>query len=132
MALTATAQAVLQAREILAQATEALNQAEANFKLDLAKAGTDFAIVDGVKVAVIKGERPSYDAEALKALVSDKTFKMVTKATVDSKKFKSALDLGTIKADIAEAVTKVTAYEQIRVTEVKADKKVIQATAKVA
>ena len=132
MALTATAQAVLQAREILAQATEALNQAEANFKLDLAKAGTDFAIVDGVKVAVIKGERPSYDAEALKALVSDKTFKMVTKATVDSKKFKSALDLGTIKADIAEAVTKVTAYEQIRVTEVKADKKVIQATTKVA
>ena len=132
MALTATAQAVLQAREILAQATEALNQAEANFKLDLAKAGTDFAIVDGVKVAVIKGERPSYDAEALKALVSDKTFKMVTKATVDGKKFKSALDLGTIKADIAEAVTKVTAYEQIRVTEVKADKRVVQATAKVA
>lgn len=132
MALTATAQAVLQAREILAQATEALNQAEANFKLDLAKAGTDFAIVDGVKVAVIKGERPSYDAEALKALVSDKTFKMVTKATVDGKKFKSALDLGTIKADIAEAVTKVTAYEQIRVTEVKADKRVVQATAQVA
>ena len=132
MALTATAQAVLQAREILAQATEALNQAEANFKLDLAKAGTDFAIVDGVKVAVIKGERPSYDAEALKALVSDKTFKMVTKATVDGKKFKSALDLGTIKADIAEAVTKVTAYEQIRVTEVKADKRVVQVTAQVA
>jgi hypothetical protein len=96
------------------------------------RAGTDFAIVDGVKVAVIKGERPSYDAEALKALVSDKTFKMVTKATVDGKKFKSALDLGTIKADIAEAVTKVTAYEQIRVTEVKADKRVVQATAQVA
>jgi hypothetical protein len=38
---------------------------------------------------------------------------------VDGKKFKSAVEVGLIKADVAEAVTTVTPYEQIRVTELK-------------
>jgi len=82
----------------------------------------DFAVVDGVKIAVVKGERPTYSVEALKDLVSDKVFKTVTKATIDGKKFKSAVEVGVIKADVADAVTTITAYEQIRVTELKGAK----------
>lgn len=123
MALTtSTAKAVLVKREALAIAEQELAQAEASFKLELAKEGVDFAVVDGTKVAVIKGERPSYSVEVLKELVSDKVFKTVTKFAVDGKKFKSAVEVGVIKADVAETVTTITAYEQIRVTELKGAK----------
>ena len=123
MALTtSTAKAVLAKREALAIAEQELAQAEASFKLELAKQGVDYAVVDGVKVAVVKGERPTYSVEALKDLVSDKVFKTVTKPTIDGKKFKSAVEVGVIKADVADAVTTITAYEQIRVTELKGAK----------
>ena len=123
MALTtSTAKAVLAKREALEIAQQELAQAEASFKLELAKEGVDYAVVDGIKVAVVKGERPSYSVELLKDLVSDKVFKTVTKFAVDGKKFKSAVEVGVIKADVAEAVTTVTAYEQIRVTELKGAK----------
>ena len=123
MALTtSTALAVLAKREALEIAQQELAQAEASFKLELAKEGVDYAVVDGIKVAVVKGERPSYSVELLKDLVSDKVFKTVTKFAVDGKKFKSAVEVGVIKADIAQAVTTITAYEQIRVTELKSAK----------
>lgn len=117
--ITSTAKVVLAKREALSIAEQELAQAEASFKLELAKQGVDFAVVDGTKVAVIKGERPSYNVETLKELVSDKVFKTVTKATIDGKKFKSAVVVGVIKQDVADAVTTITPYEQIRVTELK-------------
>ena len=130
MALTtSTAMAVLAKREALAIAEQELAQAEASFKLELAKEGVDYAVVDGVKVAVVKGERPSYSVEILKDLVSDKVFKTVTKSAVDGKKFKSAVEVGVIKADVADAVTTITTYEQIRVTELKGAKSDSKATA---
>jgi hypothetical protein len=130
MALTtSTAKAVLAKREALEIAQQELAQAEASFKLELAKEGVDYAVVDGVKVAVVKGERPSYSVEILKELVSDKVFKTVTKSAVDGKKFKSAVEVGVIKADVADAVTTITAYEQIRVTELKGAKSDSKATA---
>ena len=123
MALTtSTAKAVLAKREALEIAQQELAQAESSFKLELAKEGVDYAVVDGIKVAVVKVERPSYSVEMLKDLVSDKVFKTVTKFAVDGKKFKSAVEVGVIKADIAQAVTTITAYEQIRVTELKGAK----------
>jgi hypothetical protein len=127
--ITSTAKSVLAKREALAIAEQELAQAEASFKLELAKEGVDYAVVDGVKVAVVRGERPSYSVELLKGLVSDKVFKTVTKFAVDGKKFKSAVEVGVIKADVADAVTTITAYEQIRVTELKGAKSEINADA---
>ena len=127
--ITNTAKQVLEMREALATAEQNIAKAEASFKLELAKQGVDFAVVDGVKVAVVKGERPSYSVEALKDLVSDKVFKTVTKFAVDGKKFKSAVEVGVIKADVADAVTTITAYEQIRVTELKGAKSESKANA---
>lgn len=109
----------LEARKALEVAEKAKAQAEAILKQVLATNGVDFSVVDGTKVAVVKGERPNYDAEALRDLVSPSVFRMVTKATVDAKKFRSAIELGKVKSDVAEAVTSVTHYEQIRVTELK-------------
>lgn len=111
----------LEARKALEIAEKAKAQAEAILKEVLAQTGAEFSVVDGTKVAVIKGERPSYDAEALRDLVSPATFRMVTKATVDAKKFRSAVELGKVKSDVADAVTSVTHYEQIRVTELKTE-----------
>jgi hypothetical protein len=119
MTSIATATALLAKREALELAKAELEVAEQAFKQDLARSGASFIVVDGVKVAVVKGERPNYSVEVLKELVSDKVFKTVTKPAVDGKKFKSAVEVGLIKADVAEAVTTVTPYEQIRVTELK-------------
>lgn len=109
----------LEARKALEVAEKAKAQAEAILKQVLATNGVDFSVVDGTKVAVVQGERPNYDAEALRDLVSPNVFRMVTKATVDAKKFRSAIELGKVKSDVAEAVTSVTHYEQVRVTELK-------------
>ena len=109
----------LEARKALEVAEKAKAQAEAILKQVLATNGVDFSVVDGTKVAVVKGERPNYDAEALRDLVSPSVFRMVTKATVDAKKFRSAIELGKVKSDVAEAVTSVTHYEQVRVTGLK-------------
>ena len=106
------------ARKALEVAEQAKAQAEAILKEAFARDGVDFGIADGVKVTLVQGERPTYDAEALAELVSPAVFKKVTKATIDGKKFKSAVELGTIKSEVAEAVTKVTQYEQLRVTEI--------------
>ena len=119
MTAIATATALLAKREALELAKAELEVAEQAFKQDLARSGASFIVVDGVKVAVVKGERPNYSVDVLKELVSDKVFKTVTKPAVDGKKFKSAVEVGLIKADVADAVTTVTPYEQIRVTELK-------------
>jgi len=110
--------AYLEARKALEVAEKAKAQAEAILKETLAKAGTSFSIVEGVKVSIVDGERPNYDAEALRDLVSPNLFRKVTKATVDTKKFRSAVELGSIAPDVAQAVTYVTPYQQVRVTEV--------------
>lgn len=124
--------AYLEAREALEVAEKAKAQAEALLKEALAKAGTSFSIVEGVKVSIVQGERPNYDAEALRDLVSPNLFRKVTKATVDTKKFRSAVELGSITPEVAEAVTKVTPYEQVRVTEVAGEAKAQDEARKVA
>lgn len=114
---TAT-KAYLEARKAFEQAEAIKKQAEAEMKKALAEAGVDFAIVDGVKVTIVQGERPNYDAEALRGLVSDEVFETVTKTAVDGSKMKSAIKVGMVTAEVAEAVTSVTYYDQVRVTEV--------------
>jgi hypothetical protein len=123
MNTTQAAKAFIQAKEALEQAEKAKAQAEAILKEAYAKAGVSFEVVDDVKVAVIEAERASYDAEALAEMVSSAVYKMVTKPSVDSKKFRSAVELGKIKQDVADAVTSVTPYTTVRVNPLSADAK---------
>lgn len=71
---------------------------------------------NGTKVTLVNSGRPSYDVDLLQQLVSPTIFKMVVKAAVDSKKWKAAVELGKIKADVADAVVTVTPSKSIRVT----------------
>jgi hypothetical protein len=108
----------LEARKAFEIAEAIKKQAEAEMKKALAQDGMEFAIVDGMKVSVVQGERPNYNAEALRGLVDDATFEMVTKVAVDGSKMKSAIKVGVVTAEVAEAVTSITYYDQVRVTEV--------------
>lgn len=114
---TAT-KAYLEARKAFEIAETIKKQAEAEMKKALAEAGMEFAIVDGMKVTVVQGERPNYNAETLRALVDEATFEAVTKTAVDGSKMKSAVNVGMVTAEVAEAITTVTYYDQVRVTEV--------------
>lgn len=108
----------MDARKAVEVAEAIKARAEAEMKQALAKAGVDFAIVDGIKVSVVQGERPTYNAETLRNLVDEATFATLTKVAVDGSKMKSAIKVGMVSAEVAEAVTSVTAYEQVRVVEV--------------
>lgn len=118
----ASAVAYLKAREAFEQAEKAKKQAEAELKLAFASEGIDFTVVDGQMVKVVEGERTNYDAETLRDLISAPLYKKVTKATVDGKKFQSAIDMGSIKPEVVDAITSVTPYTQVRVTDVAKDK----------
>jgi len=129
---TATAIAYLRAREAFEQAEKAKKQAEADLKLAFATEGIEFTVVDGQMVKIVNGERTNYDAEALADLISAVLYKKVTKPSVDSKKFLSAVDMGSIKPEVVEAVTSTTPYTQVRVTDVAKEKANDTATSKVA
>lgn len=128
----ASAVAYLKARRLFEEAEKAKKQAEAELKLAFASEGIDFTVVDGQMVKVVVGERTNYDADTLRDLISAPLFKKVTKASVDGKMFQSAVDMGTIKPEVVEAVTSVTEYTQVRVTDVAKEKANTTATAKVA
>ena len=113
---TAT-KAYIEARKALEIAEAIKKQAEAEMKKALATEGVNFSIVDGVKVTVVQGERPNYDAEILRGLVNEDTYNTVTKTAVDGSKMKSAIKVGMVSAEVAEAITTVTYYEQVRVVE---------------
>lgn len=127
------AKALIEAKEALELAEKAKKQAEADLKLAFAQDGIAFTVVDGLMVKLIDSSRPSYDAEALRNLISAVLFKKVTKPTVDAKMFKSAVEMGSIKSEVADAITSVTEFQQFRVTDVAKDKGVAEtSTSKVA
>ena len=117
MNLTQVTLNYLTARQALEDAEKAKAQAEAELKQAYAVAGIEFNIADGQKVALVRGERPKYDITTLASLVSPAVLKKVTKTEVDGKKFKAGIEVGLIKPEVAEAVTTVTNYQQVRVTD---------------
>lgn len=109
------AQEYLTVRQALETLEQSKAQIEAQLKEALYVAGGSYVLM-GNKIALVHGERPKYDAEALVALVSKKVFGQVTKTDIDGKKFKSAVELGLITPEVADAVTTTTPYTQLRVT----------------
>jgi hypothetical protein len=125
-------QMFLEAERALEVAKQAKAQAEEILKEALAKNGTETVIVGNEKVMLITANRRSYNLKTLTDMVSSATLKKVTKTEVDSKKFQSAVELGLIKGDVAEAVTKSTPYTQFRVYDLNDNVEQGDATAKVA
>jgi|688.fasta_scaffold02251_34 hypothetical protein len=125
-------QMFLEAERALEVAKQAKAQAEEILKEALAKNGTESVIVGNEKVMLITANRRSYNLKTLTELVNGATLKKVTKTEIDGKKFQSAVELGLIKADVAEAVTKSTPYTQFRVYDLNDNVEEGDATAKVA
>jgi len=108
MTITQTTINFVRAREAREQAEKAEAQALAELKEAYAQAGVTYNVEMGKKVALIETSRPKYDADVLASLVSPATLRKVTKTEVDTKKFRSACEVGLIKPEVAEAVTTVT------------------------
>jgi hypothetical protein len=125
-------QMFLEAERALEVAKQAKAQAEEILKEALAKNGTESVIVGNEKVMLITANRRSYNLKTLTELVNGATLKKVTKTEIDGKKFQSAVELGLIKADVAEAVTKSTPYTQFRVYDLNDNVEEGDATVKVA
>jgi hypothetical protein len=125
-------QMFLEAERALEVAKQAKAQAEEILKEALAKNGTETVIVGNEKVMLITANRRSYNLKTLTDMVSSAVLKKVTKTEIDGKKFLSAVELGIIKGDVAEAVTKSTPYTQFRVYDLNDNVEQGDATAKVA
>lgn len=128
MTLANITKVYLEARAALEQAEQVKSKAEAALKEAFAKNGATYTVIDGTKVSLIEAERAKYDAEALAQLVKPALYKQVTKVEIDGKKLKAAIELGTINADVAEAITTKTFYQQIRVAELAKTDAVASAT----
>ena len=122
----------LEAERALEVAKQAKAQAEEILKEALAKNGTETVIVGNEKVMLITANRRSYSLKTLTDMVSSAVLKKVTKTEIDGKKFLSAVELGIIKGDVAEAVTKSTPYTQFRVYDLNDNVEEGDATVKVA
>jgi len=106
----------IEAHKAAKAAQALLDEIEARLIGALQIGGVKSTIVDGHKITLVEGERPTYDAVALADLIKPALFKTVTKPAIDTKKFKAAIELGKIAQDIADACTKKTPYANIRVT----------------
>lgn len=113
----------LLAKEANTQAEAKKKEAEQALREALAHAGISTSVVDGMKVAIVDGERKSYDADKLAMLVKPATYKKVTKPVVDGEMLESAVAIGIITQEVADTVTKVTTYSQVRTTAISPDAK---------
>lgn len=117
------AKAYIEAKEAAEAAEAALQAAKAELELAFATAGTDKAVVDGIKVSVVETSRSSYDLDILSGLVKPAILKKVTKTVVDADKLKAAVKTELIAQDVADAATKKSAFTRINVTPVAVESK---------
>jgi len=109
---------LIKAREALEAAKQAEAVAQAELKEAYAQKGITFNVVDGLKVALERKARKNYDTEALFGMVSAEVFEAVTKTAIDGTLLKSAVKMGLVTNEVANAVTQATEYESVRVTDV--------------
>ena len=82
-----------------------------------ASAGIDECVTEGKRVVAVEAVRRNFDAKTLRTLVSEDTFTMVTKTSVESKAFDKAMEKGIIAPEVEQAVVKPTFYTAIRVSD---------------
>lgn len=131
MTLTQTTLNFIRAREAREQAEQAEAIALAELKEAYAQAGVTYNVEDGKKVALIESNRSKINAELLAGMISPTTFRKITKTEVDTKKFQSAVEVGMIKADVAEAVTTYTSSVYAKVFDLSKDADTDTTTSKV-
>jgi hypothetical protein len=114
--------AYLLAKEESAQAEKAKKEAETELRKALATAGLSESVIDGVQVSIITGTRRAFDADKLAMLVKPATYKKVTKTVIDADLFEKAVGI-IIEQSVADEVTTVTTYSQVRTYNISPDAK---------
>ncbi|MGA1752652.1 MAG: hypothetical protein ACO395_04735 [Pontimonas sp.] len=115
MSTKSVAEAMIKAQEAHDQAKLALAQAKAQVVAEFTKAGITTEVVGDKRVELIDRPVPNVDGEKLASLVSASVYKKVTKLTIDKAKYDSAVTLGLITPEVAQAVdlTKRSLFPQV-------------------
>lgn len=116
MNLTQATKTYLEAKKAAEEADKAKKVAETAMKMAFAEAGITYNVVDGQKVSVNSKGRRNVDVATLAQMIGKSLLNKVTKPAIDSKAFDAAVTMGQIKPEVAEAVTKITEYDEVRVT----------------
>jgi hypothetical protein len=114
--------AYLLAKEESAQAEKAKKEAETELRKALATAGLTESVIDGVQVSITTGTRRAFDADKLAMLVKPAIYKKVTKTVIDADLFEKAVGI-IIEQSVADEVTTVTTYSQVRTYNISPDAK---------
>ena len=114
--------AYLLAKEESAQAEKAKKEAETELRKALATVGLTESVIDGVQVSIITGTRRAFDADKLAMLVKPAIYKKVTKTVIDADLFEKAVGI-IIEQSVADEVTTVTTYSQVRTYNLSPDAK---------
>jgi hypothetical protein len=105
----------LDKKKALAELQAEFDELDSKLKEFMFSTGLKTVEVDKSVIELQVNARRSFDAIALKDMVSASVFNKITKPTVDTTLIDAAVKLGTIKPDVVEQVTKKTEYKQLRV-----------------
>lgn len=105
----------LRALEMKDTVEKALETAKSLLLESYASAGIEDCVVEGKRVVAVEQVRRNFDAKALRGLISEDTFTLVTKLTVESKAFDKAMEKGLIAPEVEQAVVKPTHFTAVRV-----------------
>ena len=110
------AQKVVELRSTLADAKEAVEEAEAQFK---ALGIESVTLADGTKVAIVTQNRRSLDNDTLKDVLPQGQHQRVTKRVGDMKLIDGAIEAGWLDADLVGQAINVKEVQSLKVTQPK-------------
>jgi hypothetical protein len=110
------AQKVVELRSALADAKEAVEEAEAQFK---ALGIESVTLADGTKVAIVEQSRRSIDNDKLKEVVKEGHYRLITKRVGEMKLIDGAVEAGWLDADVVGQAINVKEVQSLKVTQPK-------------
>jgi len=109
-----TAQRVVEARSALAEAREAVEEAELAFRALEVESVT---LADGTKVAIVNQNRRSIDNDVLKAILPQGQHQRVTKRVGEMKLIDGAVEAGWLDADLVGKAINIKEVSSVKVTQ---------------
>tara|TARA_B100000902_G_scaffold345982_1_gene352391 strand:+ start:6887 stop:7267 length:381 start_codon:yes stop_codon:yes gene_type:complete len=109
-----TAQRVVEARSALAEAREAVEEAELAFRALEVESVT---LADGTKVAIVNQNRRSIDNDVLKAILPQGQHQRVTKRVGEMKLIDGAVEAGWLDSDLVGKAINIKEVSSVKVTQ---------------
>lgn len=105
----------LATKSAIKNATEALDSIQKSLEEKMTEASVDSFECDGRNVVLVRAERRSFNATALKNLVSQSIFKSLTEVEVRAKLVDNAVQAGKVSNEVIDQITTTTPYTQLRI-----------------